>query len=94
MTLHFSVVFTIYSAIQCHKKCQGIDECKFWSWIETDPGAKQCWIKGFIVSSNELGSQGQSVVSGPKSCGNITKKILLITFQVSNSSFTSRNMSS
>ena len=83
----------IDSAIQCHKKCQGIDECKFWSWIETDPGAKQCWIKGFIVSSNNLGSQGQSVVSGPKSCGKTITKIIQITFLVRNFNFT-RNMSS
>ena len=62
----------IESAIECHKKCQGINGCRFWSWIDTGPGAKQCWIKGFIISSNDFGTQGQSVVSGPKSCGKAT----------------------
>ena len=59
----------IENPYECQKLCLGISECKFWSWIDTDPGAKQCWIKEYIINKNEYGSQGQSVISGPKTCG-------------------------
>ena len=59
----------IENPYECQMRCQGINQCTFWSWIDTDLGAKQCWIKEYIVNKNEHGSQGQSVISGPKSCG-------------------------
>ena len=56
---------------ECQEKCQTNIECKFWSWIDTEePGAEQCWIKEYIISEKGHGSQGQTVISGPKLCGN------------------------
>ena len=72
----------IENPYECWKLCLEISDCKFWSWIDTDPGAKQCWIKEYIINKNEHGSQGQSVISGPKSCGtNFSKGRIQTKFQ-------------
>ena len=85
----------IENPYECQMRCQGISQCTFWSWIETDLGAKQCWPKEYIINKNEHGSHGQSVISGPKSCGIIHSNRIILTkswYIISNS--TSRNMSS